>query len=103
MSQTRYPPDKQGALGLFNRTLVKVTGQVGCLTLVIIFVALFLGQWLDKQFNTGPLITIVLMVISVPVTMVVIFWVVKRVTARNSPSPSTDTQISEEGVDRDNT
>ena len=103
MSQTRHQPDKQEALRSFNRTLVMVTGQVGCLTLVIIFVALFLGQWLDKQLNTGSLITVVLMVVSVPATMVVIFWVVKRVTARYTPSPRTDTQISEEGVDRDDT
>ncbi len=81
MSQTGDQPDKQGAVRSLNLTLAVVTGQVGCLTLVIIFVALFLGRWLDNQFNTSPLITIGLMVASVPVTLVVMFWVVKAVTS----------------------
>ena len=103
MSQTGDQPDKQGAGRSLNLTLAVVTGQVGCLTLVIIFAALFIGRWLDNQFNTSPLITIGLMVASVPVTLVVMFWVVKAVTARYAPLPKTKLQTSEEGVDRDDT
>ena len=103
MSQTGDQPDKQGAVRSLNVTLALVTGQVGCLTLLIIFVALFLGRWLDKQFDTSPLITIGLMVASVPVTLVVMFWVVKAVTARFAPLSKTKSQTSEEGVDRDDT
>jgi hypothetical protein len=43
------------------------------------------------------------MVASVPVTLVVMFWVVKAVTARYAPLPKTKLQTSEEGVDRDDT
>jgi formate hydrogenlyase subunit 4 len=103
MSQTGDQPDKQSGVRSLNVTLAAVTGQVGCLTLLIIFVALFLGRWLDNQFNTSPLITISLMVASVPVTLVVMFWVVRAVTARFAPLPKTKSQTSEEGVDRDDT
>jgi formate hydrogenlyase subunit 4 len=103
MSQTGDQPDKRGVARSLNLALAMVTGSVGCLTLIIIFVALFLGRWLDRQFNTSPLITIGLMVASVPVTLVVMFWVVRAVTARYAPLPKTKSQTSEEGVDRDDT
>ncbi len=103
MSQTGDQPDKQGAARSLNLTLALVTGQVGCVTLLIIFVALFLGRWLDKQFDTSPLITIVLMIASVPVTLVIMFWVVRSVTARYASYPKVNSQTSEEGVDRDDT
>lgn len=49
--------------------LLGVIGQVGCLTLVIILVALVAGLWLDNQFQTRPLFALVLVLASVPVTI----------------------------------
>ncbi|HEX9615891.1 MAG TPA: AtpZ/AtpI family protein [Anaerolineales bacterium] len=63
-------------------TLVAVAGQVGCLTLAITFAALFLGLWLDNRFDSRPLITVILMIGSVPVTLVLMVWVVRKATAR---------------------
>jgi formate hydrogenlyase subunit 4 len=103
MSQNGDQPDKQEAARSLNVTLALVTGQVGCLTLLIIFVALFFGRWLDAQFNTSPLITITLMILSVPVTLVVMFWVVRAVTRRYGSYPAVKSQASKEGVDRDDT
>jgi hypothetical protein len=59
-----------------------VVGQVGCLTLVIILAALFGGLWLDGVFGTKPVITVVLMIASVPVTLIVMFWIVRKATVR---------------------
>jgi hypothetical protein len=59
-----------------------VVGQVGCLTLLIILAALFGGLWLDNLPGTKPLFTIILMIASVPVTLVLMFWVVRKATAR---------------------
>jgi hypothetical protein len=59
-----------------------VVGQVGCLTLLIVLAALFGGLWLDNFFGTKPVITVVLMIASVPVTLVVMFWIVRKATAR---------------------
>jgi hypothetical protein len=59
-----------------------VVGQVGCLTLVIVLAALFGGLWLDGVFGTKPVITLLLMIASVPVTLIVMFWIVRKATAR---------------------
>ncbi len=82
MSQTGDKPDKERTQYAFNLTLAAVAGQVGCLTLVIVMIALFGGLWLDNRFDTRPWFTVVLMVGSVPVTLVAMFWVVRKATSR---------------------
>ncbi len=68
-----------------NLTLASIAGQVGCLTLVIIFVALFAGLWLDGRMNSKPMFTIILLIGSVPVTLFLMFRVVKTATKRIKP------------------
>ena len=66
--------------------MAAVAGQVGCLTIVIILAALFGGLWLDSRFGSDrPFFTISLMILSVPVTLVAMFWVVRKTTARLLP------------------
>jgi len=103
MSQTSEPSDKKTALSSFNLTLAVVTGQVGCLTVVIILVAFLGGRWLDNQFGSDAIFTVILMVASVPVTLVVMFWVVKAVTARFARPPVKNSEQEEEGIDRGKT
>jgi F0F1-type ATP synthase assembly protein I len=82
----------------FNITLAAVAGQVGCLTLVVIMASLFGGLWLDTQFNTRPLFTILLLIGSIPVTIVAMFWVVRKATSHIKP----DTKSSQsEEADRE--
>ncbi|MEJ5241250.1 MAG: AtpZ/AtpI family protein [Anaerolineales bacterium] len=69
----------------FNLTLASVAGQVGCLTLVVIFIALFGGLWLDKWMGTRPLFTILALAGSVPVTIFLMFRVVRAATERIRP------------------
>jgi F0F1-type ATP synthase assembly protein I len=71
-----------------NLTLAAVAGQVGCLTIVIIFAALLGGLWLDNQFGTRPLFIVGLLLVSVPVTLVTMFWVVRQATSRIKPQQS---------------
>lgn len=59
-----------------------VLGQVGILTLIIILGALFIGQWLDSLFVTKPVFTVGLMIASVPITLFMMFWIVRTATAR---------------------
>lgn len=100
-------PEKQGKDRFqyaMNLTLASIAGQVGCLTLVIIFVALFAGLWLDRYFDTRPLFTIVLLIGSVPVTLFLMFRVVKAATSRIKPIQNLDkTHIPtpEEDADRE--
>ena len=80
--QTSNPlPEKKPSVS-YSMTLGAMAGQVGCLTFVIVLAALFGGLWLDKQFGTRPFITIGLMIASIPVTLVVMFWAVRKATAR---------------------
>jgi len=76
MSQDGTAPDKAPALRALQMALLGVIGQVGCLTLVIILVALVAGLWLDNQFQTRPLFTIILVIISMPITIFLMFRVV---------------------------
>ena len=61
----------------FNLTLAAVTAQVGCLTLVIILGAVFGGLWLDAQYQTKPWFTVGLLIASIPVSLTIIFFVVR--------------------------
>jgi hypothetical protein len=74
MSPTEDQPEKNRAPLAFPLTLAAVLGQVGCLTLVIILAALFGGLWLDARLQTRPVITVVLMIVSIPVTLALMFW-----------------------------
>jgi FtsH-binding integral membrane protein len=85
MTRPADPTEKKRAQYAFNLTLAAVAGQVGCLTLVIIFLALFGGLWLDNRIDTGkPVFTIILMIGSIPVTLILMFWIVRMTTARIS-------------------
>lgn len=82
MATSSRDPRLQYAL---NLTLASVAGQVGCLTVVVIFVALIGGLWLDKWLGTRPLFTILLLVGSVPVTLFLMFRIVRAATERIKP------------------
>jgi O-antigen ligase len=53
-------------------------GQVGCVTLIIVLLALFGGLALDKVLDTKPLFTIVLLVGSAPLALFLTFWIAMR-------------------------
>jgi flagellar biosynthesis/type III secretory pathway M-ring protein FliF/YscJ len=73
------------------------------LTVLIILIAFLAGRWLDNQFAYDGLFTVILMVASVPVTLIVMFWVVRSVTARFAKPPVQNSEQQEEGIDRGNT
>ena len=66
----------------FNTILATVVGQVGCLTPLILLGALFVGLWLDRQFETKPLFTILFIVGSAPVSVFVLYRIVRMATAK---------------------
>jgi F0F1-type ATP synthase assembly protein I len=103
MSQKDVQPKGDRGRYAFNLTMAAVAGQVGCLTLAVIFIALFGGLWLDNYFQTRPMITIILMIGSVPVTLVAMFFVVRATTARMMPTAEQDQEPAEEVPDRGRT
>lgn len=80
----------------FKATLVTVVAEVGCLTLVILLTAVFGGIWLDKTFNTRPMFTLGLTIVSAVVTLVVILWVVRTATSRLESASTPKTNSSKE-------
>jgi F0F1-type ATP synthase assembly protein I len=70
---------------LLNLSLAGVAGQVGCVTVIIVFGALFAGIWLDRLLKTRPLFTVGLLLGSVPVTVFVMYWLVKMAVAKIQP------------------
>jgi F0F1-type ATP synthase assembly protein I len=89
-------PEKKRAQYIFNLTLAAVAGQVGFLTLCIVLAALFGGLWMDKRLDTKPMFTVILMLVSVPVTLVMMFWVVRSATARIKPVSSPKKPLMED-------
>ena len=83
----------------FNTILATVVGQVGCFTPIIILGALFAGLWLDRQFETKPLFTILFIVGSAPISVYVLYRIVRTATAKIK----IDKQVknSEEDPDRE--
>jgi hypothetical protein len=57
-------------------------------------------MWLDNQFQTKPLITIILLVGSVPVTLFVMMWIVRKGTARIKTASKKDEDNSMEDANR---
>jgi hypothetical protein len=76
------PKKTKPARYAYNLTLAAVAGQVGCITVVVIALALLAGLWLDNQFGTRPLFLVGLLLASVPVTLITMFWVVRQATSR---------------------
>lgn len=70
---------------LLNLAVVGIVGQVGFFTLLIILVALFAGLGLDNRMQTRPLFTLVFLVASVPISLLVMFVVVRFGLARINP------------------
>jgi len=83
----------------FNTILATVVGQVGCFTPVIILGALFAGLWLDRQFATKPLFTIIFIVGSAPVSVYVLYRIVRSAT--NKLKLGNQVKNSEEDSDRE--
>jgi len=52
-----------------NLALAAVAGQAGCLSVVLIFLALFAGLFLDARLDTHPVFTIGLVLVSVPISL----------------------------------
>jgi F0F1-type ATP synthase assembly protein I len=95
------PPKPDRRQYALNVTLAAVTSQVGCLTVVIILVALLGGLWLDNIFNTKPWFTLGLVALSFPVTLVTMFAVVRWTTGRMLPPEEPENKNEEQPSQED--
>jgi F0F1-type ATP synthase assembly protein I len=99
MSRTNHKEGKRSHYS-FNLALAAVAGQVGCLTTVIVVAALMAGLFLDSRLGTRPTFTILITVLSVPLTLAAMLWVVRRVTSRLKSDPSRNKEKLQEEANR---
>ena len=67
-------------------------GQVGCLTLLIIIASVMAGLWLDANFHTKPLFTLVLLLAGIPISVLAMLLVARRTLARLSRQDQPEAQ-----------
>jgi F0F1-type ATP synthase assembly protein I len=96
MSQPAPDAQKQSNK-VFNTTLITVVAQVGCLTPVIILGGLFLGLWLDRTFDSGPMFTIIFIVVAMPVSIIALLAIVRSATKRLKSENKSNSEIPSEG------
>jgi ATP synthase protein I len=87
---------------LLNWALLGLIGQVGCVTFVIVLLVIFFGLWLDGQFGTRPLFTMILVLSSIPVSIFLMLFLVRKGVDRikHSLIPGEKT-TEEESIGRD--
>ena len=84
--QSEKPAPTDRKTKFFNLTLASITAQVGCLTLVIILGAVFGGLWLDAQYQTKPWFTVGLLIASIPISLILMFFVVRITLKKLKPN-----------------
>lgn len=63
----KHRPDQQ--VRMQNLAYAAVAGQVGCTTVILIIGALLVGLWLDAQFGVKGPFTIILLLLSIPISL----------------------------------
>ena len=78
------------------RTAVTLTVVwVAGLTLIVIFAALLAGIWLDRVFHSKPVLTIIFILVSIPITLFMTLRVVKRISTRKIPEKQNEVRKEE--------
>lgn len=80
MSDQPDKPDRKRQV--INLTLAGVAAQVGCLTLIIVLGAVFIGLWLDRIFESRPWFTIGLVVVSIPISVIMMVIVARLAVSK---------------------
>ena len=94
MNQSNQTPEpSRGKQTANNVALFSVGGQVGCATLMIVFLALFVGIGLDKLLGTKPLFTIILILGSAPLSLFLTFKLALRAVKNVTPQEPDPKQI----------
>lgn len=97
---TPTSPDRKQRI--FNLTLAAFVGQVGFLSLIIVLAAVFGGLWLDARFASGRTFTILMVLGSIPISLIIMFWVSRAVIKRiKTEMPSHLNSTEEKGIGKE--
>ena len=80
--------------------IAALAGQVGCLTLVIVIAAVLGGMALDARLGTKPWFTLGLLLASIPVSLVLMFFIARKTVSKIKMS-NPDVSKEEEGIGKD--
>jgi hypothetical protein len=103
MSQAGKTPENKPAQPIIPMKFGEVGLQVAGITLFIVLLSVFGGLWLDRVFGTKPILTVILVVASAPLSLFLTVWVALR-AVRDLPSgsrQSSPTNISKEDTSDD--
>jgi F0F1-type ATP synthase assembly protein I len=86
MSQSSQSPEpSKQKQPVNNLAIFSIGGQVGCATLLVVFLALFVGIGLDRLLDTKPLFTIIFVLGSAPLALIITFWLAMRTVKSINP------------------
>lgn len=66
-------------------TIAAIAAQVGCISLILIFTALFVGLWLDAQSGRRGVFTVILLVVSAPINIYLMLRIALGLIRRIQP------------------
>ncbi len=78
MTPNRDEKKRIEAFASANMIMASVAGQVGCVTLLSVFGAVFLGLYLDRLFGTRPIILLILVLGSAPLALFLTYHIALR-------------------------
>ncbi len=93
-SQSPNPDRKRNVIMM---TMAAFAGQMGCVVLLIVIAALVGGMALDGWLNTKPWLTVILLVVSVPISLYIMFQLSAKAIAKiQAVAPSQKTTPDKE-------
>lgn len=84
------PPKKNRTVN--NLAVYSIGGQIGCATLAIVLLSLFIGIGLDKLLGTKPVFTLIFVLGSAPLSLFLTYKMAMRAVKNINPQAPTATQ-----------
>lgn len=98
LPENSKPPKSKNTI---NILLATAAGQVGCLTLIIVIAAVLGGMALDAKLGTKPWFTLGLLVVSIPISLVLMFFIVRKTTSKMKISGKDGSDHEEGSIGKD--
>jgi len=89
-NQPSEPPKKPQPVP--NLAVYSVGGQIGCSTIAIVLIAVFVGIGLDRLLGTKPVFTLILTLGSAPVSLFLTYRLAMRAVNSMNPKPPASAQ-----------
>jgi F0F1-type ATP synthase assembly protein I len=73
--------------------------QSGCLVVGMVLAAVVGGIWLDRALNTRPILTLLMVLGSIPVTLFVLFRMARRAVSAVKPAAERGQKVPDDDED----